>query len=139
MSKAKIIDWRAATPAPVVFISGGEEYLASRAIRSIREQLKQVDEALEFHEVNAADYESGQLLNLTSPSLFASATVRVCSMAQRMPPQWRGRATSATATTSSGAQAGPSPLGFQGLRSVPVARSRTRPCHGLGAATTVAG
>ena len=79
MSKAKIIDWRAAKPAPVVFISGGEEYLASRAIRSIREQLKQVDEALEFHEVNAADYESGQLLNLTSPSLFAEPRLVVVS------------------------------------------------------------
>ncbi|MEY4985141.1 MAG: hypothetical protein RLZZ359_27 [Actinomycetota bacterium] len=79
MSKAKIIDWRAATPAPVVFISGGEEYLASRAIRSIREQLKQVDEALEFHEVNAADYQSGQLLNLTSPSLFAEPRLVVVS------------------------------------------------------------
>lgn len=79
MSKAKIIDWRAATPAPVVFISGGEEYLASRAIRSIREQLKQVDEALEFHEVNAADYQSGQLLNLTSPSLFAEPRLIVVS------------------------------------------------------------
>ncbi|MEY4321821.1 MAG: hypothetical protein RL167_549 [Actinomycetota bacterium] len=79
MSKAKIIDWRAATPAPVVFISGGEEYLASRAIRSIREQLKQVDEALEFHEVNSADYQSGQLLNLTSPSLFAEPRLVVVS------------------------------------------------------------
>jgi DNA polymerase-3 subunit delta len=79
VSKAKIIDWRAATPAPVVFISGGEEYLASRAIRSIREQLKQVDEALEFHEVNAADYQSGQLLNLTSPSLFAEPRLIVVS------------------------------------------------------------
>jgi DNA polymerase-3 subunit delta len=71
VSKAKTIEWRAATPAPVVFISGSEEYLASRAIRAIREQLKQIDNALEFHEVNAADYQSGQLLNLTSPSLFA--------------------------------------------------------------------
>jgi DNA polymerase-3 subunit delta len=79
VSKAKIIDWRAATPAPVVFISGGEEYLASRAIRSIREQLKQVDEALEFHEVNSADYQSGQLLNLTSPSLFAEPRLVVVS------------------------------------------------------------
>lgn len=79
MSKAKIIDWRSATPAPVVFISGSEEYLASRAIRSIREQLKQIDEALEFHEVNAADYQSGQLLNLTSPSLFAEPRLVVVS------------------------------------------------------------
>lgn len=71
MSKAKQGDWRKATPAPVVFISGPEEYLAGRAIRSIREQLKKIDSALEIHELDASEYSAGTLLNLTSPSLFA--------------------------------------------------------------------
>jgi DNA polymerase-3 subunit delta len=71
VSKAKQGDWRKATPAPVVFISGPEEYLAGRAIRSIREQLKKIDSALEIHELDASEYSAGTLLNLTSPSLFA--------------------------------------------------------------------
>ena len=71
MSKAKQGDWRKATAAPIVFISGPEEYLAGRAIRSIREQLKKLDSALEVHELDAGDYSAGTLLNLTSPSLFA--------------------------------------------------------------------
>ena len=71
MGKAKQGDWRKAAAAPIVFISGPEEYLAGRAIRSIREQLKKLDSALEIHELDAADYSSGTLLNLTSPSLFA--------------------------------------------------------------------
>lgn len=71
MGKAKLIDWRSAAPAPITLISGPEEFLASRVIRSIRDQLKAVDQALEIHELEASDYSAGQLLNLTSPSLFA--------------------------------------------------------------------
>lgn len=71
MSKAKQMDWRKASPAPVVFVSGPEEYLAGRAIREIREQLRKSDASLEIHELDAADYSSGTLLNVTSPSLFA--------------------------------------------------------------------
>lgn len=71
MNRAKQMDWRKAGPAPIVFVSGPEEYLAGRAIRSIRENLRNRDSALEVHEINAADYTGGTLLNLTSPSLFA--------------------------------------------------------------------
>lgn len=71
MGKAKELDWRKASSAPIVFVSGPEEYLASRAIRNIREELKSKDSALELHEIDAADYTAGTLLNLTSPSLFA--------------------------------------------------------------------
>jgi DNA polymerase-3 subunit delta len=65
------MDWRKASPAPVVFVSGPEEYLAGRAIREIREQLRRLDAALEVHEIDAADYSAGTLINITSPSLFA--------------------------------------------------------------------
>lgn len=71
MGKAKQMDWRKASPAPVVFVSGPEEYLAGRAIREIREQLRKLDAALEVHEIEAADYSAGTLINITSPSLFA--------------------------------------------------------------------
>jgi DNA polymerase-3 subunit delta len=71
VGKAKQMDWRKASPAPVVFVSGPEEYLAGRAIREIREQLRKLDAALEVHEIEAADYSAGTLINITSPSLFA--------------------------------------------------------------------
>jgi DNA polymerase-3 subunit delta len=71
VGKAKQLDWRKASSAPVVFVSGPEEFLATRAIRAIREELKKKDPALELHEIDAADYTAGTLLNLTSPSLFA--------------------------------------------------------------------
>lgn len=65
------MDWRKASAAPIVFVSGAEEYLAGRAIRQIREQLRKLDEALEVHEIEAADYSAGTLTNISSPSLFA--------------------------------------------------------------------
>lgn len=71
MNKAKQLEWRKAAPHPIVFVSGGEEYLAGRSIRSIREQLRAQDQSLEIHEIDAADYSTGTLLNITSPSLFA--------------------------------------------------------------------
>jgi DNA polymerase-3 subunit delta len=65
------MDWRKASAAPIVFVSGAEEYLAGRAIRQIREQLRKLDEALEVHQIEAADYSAGTLTNISSPSLFA--------------------------------------------------------------------
>lgn len=70
MGKAKQLSWAKASPSPIVFISGPEQYLADRAIRSIREQLKKQDSGLEIHQILASDYASGQLAAVASPSLF---------------------------------------------------------------------
>lgn len=70
MGKAKQLSWRDAKPAPIVFISGPEDYTADRAIRAIRDTLKKSDAGLEVHEIVASDYVSGQLVALASPSLF---------------------------------------------------------------------
>jgi DNA polymerase-3 subunit delta len=77
------MDWRATSPHPIVFVSGPEEYFAGRAIRSLREQLKAIDSALEIHEIDASDYQAGQLLNITSPSLFAEPRLVVISGFER--------------------------------------------------------
>jgi len=70
VGKAKQLSWAKAAPGPIVFISGPEQYLADRAIRSIREQLKKQDAGLEIHQIVASDYASGQLAAVASPSLF---------------------------------------------------------------------
>ena len=77
------MDWRAVKPHPIVFVSGPEEYFASRAIRQLRDQLRASDAALEIHEVDASDYQAGQLLNLTSPSLFAEPRLLIISGFER--------------------------------------------------------
>jgi DNA polymerase III subunit delta len=70
VGKAKHVSWREAKPAAIVFVSGPEEYIADRTIRSIRDQMKSLDAGLEVHELLAGDYASGQLTALASPSLF---------------------------------------------------------------------
>lgn len=60
-----------AVPAPVVLISGPEQFLADRASRLIRDALRERDAALEIHDLDAAAYTSGELFTVASPSLFA--------------------------------------------------------------------
>lgn len=79
MGKAKQVNWRDAKPAPIVFVSGPEDYLAERAIRQIRDGLKKVESGLEVHEVQASDYASGQLTALASPSLFMEPRLVIIS------------------------------------------------------------
>ncbi|MCB1274218.1 MAG: DNA polymerase III subunit delta [Leucobacter sp.] len=72
-TKAKIatLGSEDARPAPVVLISGPEEFLANRASRTIRDALRNADPAVEIHDVDAAGYTAGELFTLASPSLFA--------------------------------------------------------------------
>jgi DNA polymerase-3 subunit delta len=64
------LPWNAARPAPVVLVSGTETFLADRAIRAIRDQLKAEDPSLEISDISASDYAPGELLTFASPSLF---------------------------------------------------------------------
>lgn len=58
-------------PARVVLVSGTEEFLAERAIRTLRDLLKVEDDTLEVSDIEADSYGPGELLTLASPSLFA--------------------------------------------------------------------
>ncbi len=64
------LPWSQAVPAPIVLVTGAEEFLAERAARQIREQLRDQDASLEVHDLDASSYVAGQLLTLASPSLF---------------------------------------------------------------------
>ncbi|MFM5951250.1 MAG: DNA polymerase III subunit delta [Micrococcales bacterium] len=83
MSSAKQLSWRRAHPAPIMLISGAEQYFASVATRSIRNQLREKYVDLEISELNASEYRSGQLLNLASPSLFAEPRLILIDDADR--------------------------------------------------------
>lgn len=71
-TKAKIptLGWSDARPAAVVLMSGPEQLLADRASARIRDLLRAEDPSLEVSEVDAADYATGELFSLASPSLF---------------------------------------------------------------------
>lgn len=64
------LPWRRPEPAPIVLVSGPEEICAERALRSLRDGLREADPALEVSDLRADDYTEGALLGLTAPSLF---------------------------------------------------------------------
>lgn len=65
------VEWMEAAPAPVVLLSGPEEFFADRASQRIRETLRDAHSELEVHDVDAASYGAGELFTMASPSLFA--------------------------------------------------------------------
>lgn len=83
MSRAKILEWRKPQPCPITLISGPEDYLANRAITSIRQQLRLVDPSLEVNDIDAADYTGGLLFDLASPSLFSSPRLIIIRSVER--------------------------------------------------------
>lgn len=62
--------WDRVRPAPVVLVSGTEEVLADRAIRTLRDILRTEDPSLELSDIEADQYAPGELLTMASPSLF---------------------------------------------------------------------
>lgn len=84
MAKAKQVDFRKVTPAPIVLAFGPEDYLISRTIASIKLQMRSIDPALEVIELEAADYAAGQLSALTSPSLFAEPKLLIIKALERL-------------------------------------------------------
>lgn len=72
--KSAGISWRDLTPQPLILLSGPDEYLASRAFDTLRQQAAQ-REGIEVTRLSASSYEPGELLMATSSSLFASANL----------------------------------------------------------------
>jgi len=69
------VPWTQAEPAPVVLVSGPEELLAERACERIVARVRESDPDVEVSRVDAATYATGELMVLTSPSLFADGKV----------------------------------------------------------------
>lgn len=65
------LSWHQIYPAPLILLSGTENFLAERAIRLLRDHLILSTPHLEISDIDAANYVPGELLALASPSLFA--------------------------------------------------------------------
>lgn len=83
MGKARIIEWRKASPSPLILVFGSEDYFYASAIRRIRDQLKTSEPSLEIYQVEASDYVSGDLINMISPSLFSDPKLVVINGVER--------------------------------------------------------
>jgi DNA polymerase-3 subunit delta len=66
----KTVAWNQVEPARLVIVSGAETYLATRAIRELKQMLRAQYPNLEIHEIDEGGYSPADLLNLAAPSLF---------------------------------------------------------------------
>ena len=82
MAQAKQVPWRAVTPAPVILLSGPQQFFADRAVRIIRDLLGD-PETLEVTEISAPDYISGSLFDLASAGLFGERKLVIVNDVQR--------------------------------------------------------
>lgn len=57
-------------PAPLTLVVGDEEFLVSRALDDLRQQVLADDPDAEVHELQASAIEAAELMQLLSPSLF---------------------------------------------------------------------
>ena len=64
------VAWHQIRSAPVILVTGPEDFLAERANRLLRDALRGRDASLEVHDVRADAYAPGELITLASPSLF---------------------------------------------------------------------
>ena len=64
------VAWHQIRAAPVILVTGPEDFLAERASRMLRDALREHDPSLEVHDLRADAYAPGQLITLASPSLF---------------------------------------------------------------------
>lgn len=55
---------------PILLLFGPEEYLASRSLREFRDLARAQDASLASYQLQAAEYQSGELASIASPSLF---------------------------------------------------------------------
>ncbi len=73
---------RMATTAPVTLVVGDEELLAERAVGSIVAAVREREGDAEVHDLVGLKVEPGELVHLTSPSLFGGSSVIVIRSAQ---------------------------------------------------------
>jgi DNA polymerase-3 subunit delta len=76
------VAWHQIRTAPVILVTGPEDFLAERANRQLRDSLREHDPSLEVHDLRADSYSPGELITLASPSLFGEPRlIRVDSAA----------------------------------------------------------
>jgi len=83
VSPAKVVPWRVVSVAPVILVSGPQDFFAERAIKAVRSELRKNNQDLEVVELNAADYVGGQLFDVASAGLFGDSKLVVIDGVER--------------------------------------------------------
>jgi DNA polymerase-3 subunit delta len=69
-SNASVVPWHGIRESPMIVLVGPEAFLADRALQVLAKRMKSVDPNVEVSDLDAAAYQSGELLQRASPSLF---------------------------------------------------------------------
>ncbi|MFM6968546.1 MAG: DNA polymerase III subunit delta [Microbacteriaceae bacterium] len=69
-ANATVVPWHGMREAPIVLVTGPEDYLADRVFRELRDRVRTVSPELEVTDLDASQYVRGSLLDFASPSLF---------------------------------------------------------------------
>lgn len=72
-------------PAPVTLVVGDEELLAERAVSEVVAAARAADPSAEVHDLLGGKVTTGELAQMTSPSLFGDRSVVVIRSAQDLP------------------------------------------------------
>ena len=70
MAKVTVVPWHGMREAPIVLVTGPEDYLADRVFRELRDRVRTASPELEVTDLDASQYTRGALLDYASPSLF---------------------------------------------------------------------
>ncbi|MGY5318561.1 DNA polymerase III subunit delta [Neomicrococcus lactis] len=85
--KAKASDamnWRQAKPAPIILLSGSDDYIVSRVLDQLRKAIRESHEDPQLVSLDASKYQSGEILLSASPSLFNDFAIMEASNAATM-------------------------------------------------------
>ncbi|MDP4509779.1 DNA polymerase III subunit delta [Nonomuraea turcica] len=74
-------------PAPVTLVLGDEELLAERAVSGVVAAARAAGSGVEVHDLVGSKVTAGELIQLTSPSLFGDRSVVVIRSAQDLPKE----------------------------------------------------
>ncbi|SEL68983.1 DNA polymerase III subunit delta [Nonomuraea pusilla] len=77
-----LLDMAASDPAPVTLVLGDEELLAERVVSGVVAAARAADPGTEVHDLVGGKVGTGELTQLTSPSLFGDRSVVVIRSAQ---------------------------------------------------------
>jgi DNA polymerase-3 subunit delta len=83
VSPAKEVPWRLVKVAPVILVSGPQDFFAESAIKMVRDQMRKTNVNLEVVEIDASDYAPGQIFDLASAGLFGDSKLVVIDGVER--------------------------------------------------------
>jgi DNA polymerase-3 subunit delta len=70
MASKSTVPWHGVREAPIVLVTGPEDYLADRVFRELRDRVRTASPELEVTDLDASNYVGGTLFDYASPSLF---------------------------------------------------------------------